>query len=1088
MRTTTSTHGGRRRRQHLGLLTSTGLIAALVAFPATGASAAPSVSNSGSPASYTEQEPPVPVAENVTITGGTAYAGEYLDFTVDSGTSYESLSLMTTGSASTANGVISIVGTAVYLGNGSTADPVGSVDPVRNGQNGQPLRVNFTSEFTNPSFETSTLTGWTTMNQRIDLGVTSIAGRVPTDTSTYPGNTPNQDNNVPDTLGSYNAYIQSSQASQGGYALRLESSGIWTRQGCDVVHGPAVYSDPFESGAGDSIYFDWRAFAGDDDYHVFGYIVDQNGTQIEVLDATGGGNTAWTTKETVIPNSGTYRFVFVSGTYDATCGQAAGASLYIDNVRVFGTKVNDTVVQDIARKLQYENQSDNPPTSRTITIAAKSNSTGIGTGQVSVDITPVDDAPTFVDPAPSTFTNAEGPETRTPLTGTLLATDPEDDPRTYSLTGGTAEVVTIGEQEYTEYVTGEYGTLRLDSASGAYLFEAHDDAIDARLIDDEEVFAASVDALGLTDAGQITLRVSVPDTAPGSPTLLAASPRPESAALSWTAPEWLGGSEISGYRIEGAANGGAWQTLVADTGSASTEHTVSGLTNGVPMSFRVSAINATGTGAPSSTAEATPVDVPGAASDVAASPDDRSLTVTWSTPADTGGLPILGYRVQISTDGEEWTTAVDDTESTATTFAIGELENGTPYTVRVIALNAEGAGPASTVATATPRTVPDAPLDLAAAPDDEAVDLSWTAPLEDGGNPVSGYRIESTTDGETWSVVVADTGSTDTTLRVAGLTNGESLTFRVSALNEAGDGAPSGTATATPRTVPDAPGIDGVDPGNRSLILTVAAPAFDGGAPITGYEFSIDDGVMWTSATMDDTGLRVQAWGLTNDVEHSILIRAVNEAGPGAASDPATGTPEVRPVYDGGGLVPEIPTTPPGTGTLLVDGVPQEVVITVDGDTTTMTGEGFTMTLTAYDADGGSFPVDAQGRLIVTEDGSVRVSGSGFLPVSTVDVWLFSTPHLLGELLVDSGGRFSATLPLPGGIAVGEHTIQLNGVAAGGEVRSLTTGIVVVATPAAALASTGAAASESAALGMVALLLLGTMLVAVGRRRTAVRA
>lgn len=237
-----------------------------------------------------------------------------------------------------------------------------------------------------------------------------------------------------------------------------------------------------------------------------------------------------------------------------------------------------------------------------------------------------------------------------------------------------------------------------------------------------------------------------------------------------------------------------------------------------------------------------------------------------------------------------------------------------------------------------------------------------------------------------------------------------------------------------------------------------------------------------TSAAWNGTGVRVQAWGLTNDVEHSILVRAVNEAGPGAASDPADGTPELRPVYDGG-VGPEIPTTPPGTGTLLVDGVPQEVVITVDGDTTTMTGDGFTLTLTAFDGDGNSFAVDAQGRLIVTEDGSVRVSGSGFLPGSIVDVWLFSTPQLLGELLVDSGGRFAATLPLPGDIALGEHTIQLNGVAAGGEVRSLTTGIVVLATPVAALSATGSAGSQSAALGMVAMLLLGTMLLIVGRRR-----
>ena len=143
-------------------------------------------------------------------------------------------------------------------------------------------------------------------------------------------------------------------------------------QGYDVVHGPAVYSGPFEAASGDTIYFDWRAYAGDDDYHVFGYIIDESCNQTELLDATGGGNTAWATKPTVIPASGTYRFVFVSGTFDASGGQAAGASLYIDNVQVFGNKANDAVAQAVARKITYMNTDAESPSSRTLNITAQS--------------------------------------------------------------------------------------------------------------------------------------------------------------------------------------------------------------------------------------------------------------------------------------------------------------------------------------------------------------------------------------------------------------------------------------------------------------------------------------------------------------------------------------------------------------------------------------------------------------------------------------------------------------------------------------------------------------------------------------------
>ena len=39
------------------------------------------------------------------------------------------------------------------------------------------------------------------------------------------------------------------------------------------------------------------------------------------------------------------------------------------------------------------------------------------------------------------------------------------------------------------------------------------------------------------------------------------------------------------------------------------------------------------------------------------------------------------------------------------------------------------------------------------------IDLSWTAPTDDGGSAITGYRIESSADGSTgWTDLVADTG------------------------------------------------------------------------------------------------------------------------------------------------------------------------------------------------------------------------------------------------------------------------------------------------------------------------------------------
>ena len=70
--------------------------------------------------------------------------------------------------------------------------------------------------------------------------------------------------------------------------------------------------------------------------------------------------------------------------------------------------------------------------------------------------------------------------------------------------------------------------------------------------------------------------------------------------LSWTAPADDGGLDIAGYRIEVSENSGtSWTDLVTDTGSANATYSHSGLSTGTTRHYRVSAINADGTGLPS---------------------------------------------------------------------------------------------------------------------------------------------------------------------------------------------------------------------------------------------------------------------------------------------------------------------------------------------------------------------------------------------------------------------------------------------------------------------------------------------------------
>ena len=314
---------------------------------------------------------------------------------------------------------------------------------------------------------------------------------------------------------------------------------------------------------------------------------------------------------------------------------------------------------------------------------------------------------------------------------------------------------------------------------------------------------------------------ATPRTVPGAPSGLSPAVAPVGGvgsgqvALSWIAPISNGGSAITDYLVEYSSNGGTSWSTFNDGTSTVTSATVTGLTNGTPYTFRVSAINAAGTGATSATVTATPRSVPGAPTGLATTValpangvGSGEVALSWTAPAANGGSAITDYLVEYSSNGgTSWTTFTDAT-STVTSATVTGLTNGTPYTFRVSATNAAGTGTASTTTSATPRTVPGAPTGLAATVALPAngvgsgeVRLSWTAP-PNGGSILVDYVVQYSADGGTSWSTFTDATSTVTSTTVTGLTNGTPYTFRVSAINAAGTGTASATTSATPRTVP----------------------------------------------------------------------------------------------------------------------------------------------------------------------------------------------------------------------------------------------------------------------------------------------
>ena len=403
----------------------------------------------------------------------------------------------------------------------------------------------------------------------------------------------------------------------------------------------------------------------------------------------------------------------------------------------------------------------------------------------------------------------------------------------------------------------------------------------------EYVFrVAAVNSVG-TGAWSSESAGSTPRTTPGVPRFLLPAEDDRQVTLTWDAPLSDGGSTITDYAVQYSTNNGTSWTTFSDGVSASTGAVVTGLTNGTAHRFRVAAINAEGTGSyTSASSSVTPRSLPGDVTDLAATPGNAQVALSWTAPADDGGSAITDYVVQFSSNGgTTWTTFSDGVSITPSATVTG-LTNGTLYYIRVATKNSAGPGGYVSI-TATPRTIPGVPTALTAAAGYHSADLDWTAPASNGGNAITDYAIQYSTDaGATWTTH-PHTASTTPSISVRGLTPGVASLFRVAAMNAAGQGSWSSSVSTTPTSTLGAPESVVGTYGDASVALSWSAPYVPAETSLIDYviQYSSDSGANWSSfakSTSTDTNATVT--GLTNGTSYVFRVAAVNPNGTGSWS------------------------------------------------------------------------------------------------------------------------------------------------------------------------------------------------------------
>ena len=406
---------------------------------------------------------------------------------------------------------------------------------------------------------------------------------------------------------------------------------------------------------------------------------------------------------------------------------------------------------------------------------------------------------------------------------------------------------------------------------------------------------------------------ATPYTTPSAPTV-AIDPGDGSLTVNIT-PGFDGGSAVTSWQYQ--LDGGAWTS----TGSLDEAFTIFGLTNSTSYDIGVRAVNAAGIGAESTIATGTPRTVPAAPAISAVALDTGAVSVSFSVGA-TGGSPITNVEYSID-GGTSWVTR--SPASTSSPLTITGLTGGVTYPVRLRVVNDAGASAASNTSTVTAKGTPAAPS-ISVTPADSALVVTFAAPAN-GGSPITNYEY-SIDDGASW---VTPAPAATSPLTITGLTNGTSYDVRLRAVNVVGFSPASAAHTATPRTVPSAPVIDGdtVAGGTGTLTATFIAPKFDGGSAILTYQYSTDAGRTWRNRDDGDTVesplviTTESADGttpLTGGETYPVELRAVNAAGPGSASAVATGIPTTVPdapvivAADGGNEQATVRFSPPANG------------------------------------------------------------------------------------------------------------------------------------------------------------------------------
>jgi fibronectin type 3 domain-containing protein len=274
-----------------------------------------------------------------------------------------------------------------------------------------------------------------------------------------------------------------------------------------------------------------------------------------------------------------------------------------------------------------------------------------------------------------------------------------------------------------------------------------------------------------------------------------------------------------------------------------------------------------------------PSDPPTAVRDLTATPGNGSIKLQWTGPEYSNASAISEYRIYRGPSPQNITLLV--TLGNVLTYTDPGLVNGNTYHYSIRAMNSAGEGAISGNVSATPRTVPNRPIDPVIIPGNLFLNVTWSAPWFNGGSNITNfnvYRVVSS------NYVLIGNVTNRTWYVDAKLTIGSTYTYVITAVNIAGESVHSERTSGSPDMVPGAVRDLQAFSGVRNVTLTWTAPVSNGGSGIIGYKvFRGNETVVQLIAVIDPL-TRFVDLGLDDNYTYHYQIIAYNIVGNGEPS------------------------------------------------------------------------------------------------------------------------------------------------------------------------------------------------------------